>query len=118
MIRSSLVFLFIGSSLIFLGIALTGLESLLGLLIGYILSFIFIQILYRDTIQSVELDLNLALRRMRRSFLTRWGLITLAVAVVGRFKTEWLLTLAVGIAVGLLVYLLVSIIEVLKDRRG
>jgi len=93
------------------GLAAAGLTKawvLLGGVLGYGLGFANALWLYRDTVSSMELDMLAALKKMRRSFFARLGSVLLTVALVGRFRSEWLLFLAIGIALGLIMSLVLS----------
>lgn len=103
--RISFVAFWGGTALWFLVVALTGSWSFLGGLIGYWWGFLNSAWLYRDSARSVDLDLLAALRNMRRSFFARLGMLTLVVIIVSRRQDDWLASLAVGFAAGLLVSL-------------
>jgi membrane protein YqaA with SNARE-associated domain len=109
MTKSSYIPLLTGTSVILIGIALTGKNNLAGALIGYWIGFVYTQWLHRDTLRCVDGDVVTAIKRMRRSFFARLGMVTLVVAVVGRFQTDWLFTLALGIALGFVVSLVVGV---------
>lgn len=109
MTKNNLVFLLLGTSMLLLVISFTGRTHLLGALLGYWVGFAYIQWLYRDTTRSVDDDVFTAIKRMRRSFFARLGMITLVVAAVGRFRTDWLFNLAIGIALGFVVFLFVGV---------
>ena len=110
--------LLIGTSAIFLGIALTGESNLLGAGLGYWIGFVYTKWLHRDTLRSVDNDVFVAIKRMRRSFFARLGMITLVVAAVGRYQTDWLFTLAIGIALGLVVSLFVGVKQITNSGKG
>ncbi len=118
MTKSSLVALWIGTACILLGIAVTGYLSLLGSLIGYWTGFGYTVWVYRDTQISSELDIRSAISRMRRSFFSRLGMVTLVVIVVDRFQKNWLLSLALGIAVGVIVSFITVAIHRIRGERG
>ena len=101
-----------------LGIATTGYQNLLGSLIGYWTGFGYTMWVYRDTQISSELDIRSALSRMRRSFFSRLGMVTLVVIIVDRFQKSWLLSLAFGIAVGLIVSFITVAIQRIHGERG
>ena len=84
--KGNIILLWIGTSLILLALAVTGWSSLLGALIGYWVGFIYIGWLYRDTMRSLNLDVIAAVKRMRRSFFARLGMVTLIVAGVARVQ--------------------------------
>lgn len=116
--RSNSVALWTGTAVIFLAIAVTGREQLLGAVAGYWLGFLNSAWLYRDTRRSVDLDMRRAIARMRRSFFARLGVVTLAVVATARFRRGWLPELALGIAVGLLVSLVSYLRRHISMERG
>jgi membrane protein YqaA with SNARE-associated domain len=95
-----------------------GRQAYLGGLIGYWVGFGYTVWIYRETQRSTELDIHLALKRMRRSLMARLGMVTLAVAVVARFRMNWLLSLALGIATGVIVSFITVAIHSLRGERG
>jgi hypothetical protein len=118
MIRSSRVAFWGGTACILLGFAVTGYQQLLGSLIGYWTGFGYTFWVYRETLISSELDIRSAISRMRRSFFSRLGVVTLIVAAVGRFQRSWLLALAFGIAVGLIISFITVAIQRIHGERG
>jgi len=118
MTKNNLILLLVGISFILMGVAVTGNSNLLGALLGYVLGFLLTFWLHRDTLRSVDDEVVIAIRRMRRSFFSRLGMITLVVVAVGRFQATWLFPLALGIALGLVVSLLVSIKQISNSGKG
>lgn len=118
MTKSNSIPLLIGTSILLLGVAFTGKTNLLGALLGYWLGFMYTQWLHRDTLRSVDDEVFTAIKRMRRSFFARLGMITLVVAAVGRYQADWLFTLAIGIALGLVVSLFFGAKQIVKGRKG
>lgn len=118
MTKSKFVFLLLGTSGLLLAMGLTHNNSLLGAVLGYWTGFLYTQWLYKDTQNSAELEVSIAIRRMRRSFFKRLGFVTLVVAVVGRYQESWLLSLALGFALGLVVSLIIGIKEYVVAERG
>lgn len=110
--KNNAIPLLIGTSLLLLGIAVTGQTRLLGALLGYWSGFVYTQWLHRDTLRSVDDEVFSGIKRMRRSYFARLGMITLVVAAVGRYRTDWLFTLAIGIALGLVVFLFISVKQI------
>lgn len=110
--KSNFIPLLLGTSVLLLGVALTGKTDLLGALLGYWLGFVYTQWLHRDTLRSVDEDVFSAIQRMRRSFFARLGMVTLAVVAVGRYRTDWLFTFAIGIALGLVVFLFLGLKQI------
>lgn len=117
MTKNNLIPLLLGTSMLLLAISFTGKTTLLGALLGYWIGFAYTQWLHRDTLRSVDDDVFTALKRMRRSLFARLGMITLVVAAVGRFRTDWLFTLAIGIALGFVVSLFVGVKEFTTSRK-
>ena len=118
MIKSSFIALFSGSALVLFGVALTGQQAFLGSLIGYWAGFGYTLWIYRETQRSSELDIRSALIRMRRSLMARLGMVTLVVVGVARFHTNWLFSLALGIATGVIVSFITVAIHKLHGERG
>jgi hypothetical protein len=118
MIRSSLIAFWTGTACILLGLAATGYQNLLGSIIGYWTGFGYTVWVYYDTLVSSELDTRSAISRMRRGFFSRLGMVTLVVIAVYRFQKSWLLTLALGIAVGLIVSFITVAIQRIYGERG
>lgn len=118
MIRSSLIALWGGTACILFGLAVTGFQNLLGSLIGYWAGFGYTVWVYHDTQVSSELNIRPAIRRMRRGFFSRLGMVTLVVTAVARFQKSWLLYLAIGIAVGLIVSFITVAIQRINGERG
>lgn len=118
MTKSKFVFLLLGTSGLFLAMGLTHNNSFLGAIVGYWTGFLFTLWLYKNTQSSLKLELSMAIRRMRRSFFARLGFVTLVVAVVGRYQKSWLFSLAIGIALGLVVSFIIGIKEYLQAERG
>lgn len=118
MTKNNLILLLVGTSFILMGVAVTGNSNLLGALPGYVLGFLLTFWLHRDTLRSVDDEVVIAIKRMRRSFFARLGMITLVVVAVGRFQAAWLFPLALGIALGLVVSLMASIKKILSSGKG
>jgi len=118
MIKSSFIALFSGTACILLGIALTGYQTFFGGLVGYWVGFGYTVWIYRETQRSSELDIQTALIRMRRSLMARLGVVTLVVVIVARVQSKWLLSLALGIATGVIVSFITVAIHKLHGERG
>lgn len=112
------VILWGGTSVLLVTIALTKHWAWMGTLIGYWTGFLNSAWLYRDTQRSVGLDVAAAIRRMRRSFFVRLGIITFVVVGIARYQKSWLPGLAVGIAVGVLVSLFSMVWHYSKSGKG
>lgn len=116
--KNSLVAFWSGTACILLGVAVTGYQNLLGSLIGYWTGFGYTMWVYRDTLASSELDIRPAIAKMRRSFFSRLGVVTLVVIAVARFQERWLFSLAIGIAVGVIVSFITVAIHRIGLERG
>jgi hypothetical protein len=116
--RAVIIFLGFSSAVIFIGIAFTNNYGLLGILAGIIAGLINIQWLFKDARKAIDQDLYMALKIYYKSLFSRLGMITLVVATIGRFKPEWLFYLAVGIAVGVIIPLILAIRQQLMRGRG
>ena len=118
MIKSSFIALLGGTACIFLLVALTGHQAFLGGLIGYWVGFGYTIWIHRETQRSSELDIYLALTRMRRALMARLGMVTLVVVIVARFQSTWLLGLALGIAAGVIISFITVAIHKIHGERG
>ncbi|HHV64462.1 MAG TPA: ATP synthase subunit I [Peptococcaceae bacterium] len=103
---------------IFLGIALTANYVWYGFLIGFSAGLFNILWLFRDASKAIHQDLPMALRIYYKSLFSRLGMITLVVATIGRFQPEWLFSLALGIAGGVIIPLIIAISNQLRSGRG
>lgn len=104
--------------LLLLGITTTGHRTWFGILLGYWMGYYNSEWLYRDILISTELDVYSAIRRMRRSFFVRLGIITFVVVGVARLQRAWLPNLAIGIAVGILISLIFMVRRHILSRKG
>lgn len=118
MTRSSFIALWAGTACILLAFALTGNQNLLGGLIGYWTGCGWTIWVHRDTLASSELDVRSAVHKMRLSFFSRLGVVTMIVAAVARLRENWLLGLALGIALGLMVSFITVAIQRIHRERG
>lgn len=118
MIKSSIIALCSGTACILLGIAISGQQTYLGSLIGYWAGFGYIICIHIETQRSSELEIRSALKRMRRGFMARLGMVTLVVVTVARFREGWLLSLVVGIAIGVIVSFITAAIHTIHEERG
>ncbi|TGE33943.1 hypothetical protein [Desulfosporosinus sp. Sb-LF] len=118
MIRSSFISLWIGTAFILLAIAVTGNLTFLGGLIGYWVGFTYTLWFHREALRSSELEIRLALNRMRRNFLARLGMVTLVVVAVARFRGSWLFSLAIGIVTGVIISFIIVAILKTQGERG
>ncbi|MFZ3129557.1 MAG: ATP synthase subunit I [Desulfosporosinus sp.] len=118
MIKSNPRALWIGTACILLGIVVTGQQAGFGFLIGYWAGFANDLWLHREAKRSAELDLRSAVKRMRRSYITRMSMIAIVFAVVARFQAGWLIYLAVGIAGGVIISFVLMAIHQISCRRG
>lgn len=120
MVNSRITTIILGlvSSLVFFSVFFTGNYALLGLLAGFATGFFYILWLFRDAKKTADKELIAALSSYQRSFFFRLGVVTLIVALIGRYQSDWLLPLAIGIAVGITIPLIIAIREqLLKERR-
>lgn len=90
-----------GTVIVLLAITLTGYRAWFGALIGFWLSFLTTELLYRDADRSLQGILLNAIRRMRRGLFIRFGIISLVVVGIARFQRAWILSFIVGFAVGI-----------------
>lgn len=118
MIKSSIIALWSGTACILLGIAISGQYSYLGSLVGYWVGFGYIIWIHRETHRSSELEIRSALNRMRRGLMARLGMVTLVVVAVARFQTSWLISLAIGIAAGVIISFTIVAIHETNGERG
>lgn len=106
------------SAAFFIIIFFTNNYCLLGFIIGFLTGLFNIQWLFRDAKRALDKELREALIIYHRSLFSRLGMITLVVATIGRFRPEWLFYLALGIAAGIVVPLILAIRQQLIDGRG
>lgn len=99
---------FVSSAIIF-AIYFTNRYYLMGILIGFLTGLINIQWLNRDSRKALSKELKGALRTYYLSLFSRLGMITMVVVSVAKFKTEWLLYLAGGIAAGIIIPLIIAV---------
>lgn len=118
MIRINFVVLLTGTALILLGIALTGKQVLFGSLLGYWAGFGYTLWFYREALFSSELDIQAAVKRMRRNFMARLGMITLIIVFIARFRESWLFSLAFGIVAGVIISFIIVAIQKNYEERG
>lgn len=116
--RTVIILLGFVSSAVFFGIFFTSNTSLIGILIGFITGLFNIQWLSRDANKAIGEDMSIALRIYNKSLFARLGMVTLVVATIGRFRPEWLFYLALGIAVGIIVPLIIVMRQQLGSGRG
>lgn len=98
------------------GIFFTSNYSLLGFLLGFLLGLFNIQWLFRDSKKVVDKKIEAALKRYVLSLFSRLGIVTMLFAVVGRYKPEWLFFLALGLAAGVIIPLILAIRQNLGGR--
>jgi nicotinamide riboside transporter PnuC len=116
--RTALVLMGLVSSIIFFGISFTKNYALLGALIGFGAGLFNIQWLFWDANKALDQDIYAAVRIYRKSLFSRLGMVTLVVATVGRFRPDWLFFLALGIAAGIIIPLILAIKHQIYDGRG
>ncbi|HWQ43381.1 MAG TPA: ATP synthase subunit I [Desulfosporosinus sp.] len=118
MIKSNLIALGIGTACIIIGIIVTGHQTLLGCLIGYWIGFANDAWLHYEVKRSSELDLRSAVKRIRRSYITRMSMVAIVFAVVARLQASWLIYLAVGIAAGVIFSFVLMAIHQISAEGG
>lgn len=116
--KLSVMVLWSGTACIFFLIVLLNQYALLGTALGYWSGFLNTEWLRKDVTRSIDLDVLKAQNQMRRGFLARLGLITLAVTLVARFKFAWLSYFMVGLALGIFISIVLAIISQLRVERG
>ncbi|MDD2233391.1 MAG: hypothetical protein PHZ11_00105 [Desulfitobacteriaceae bacterium] len=107
-----------GTVCILLAITFTGDRTWFGALFGYWLGFFNSELLYRDTVRSVQGNLPEALKRMSLSFLVRLGILSLIVVGIALFQRAWLPSLVLGIAVGIPLSLIFIMRRHNLNRKG
>lgn len=80
----------------------------IGALIGYGMGYFNAEYLTRSILSGVDQDIKRAVRKAQFSFIYRWGFITLVIVAVGKSHKTWLPDLAVGLAVGLFLSLILK----------
>ena len=116
--RNTFILACIAASGSMLAIYFTDNSNYSGFLIGFITGLINIRWLSRDTKKAIDEQKFTALRIYFRSLFSRLGMVTLVVAAVGRFRPEWLMYLALGIAAGIIIPMILSIRLQIKNGRG
>ena len=107
--RSIIILMSTVGSATLLGIFFTSNYNYLGIIIGLITGLINIQWLSRDTKKAIDKDKTIAMKIYFKSLFSRLGMLTLVIVSVGRFRPDWLLFLGLGIAVGIIIPLILSI---------
>lgn len=118
MIKSSFIALFSGTASVLLVIAVTGQQSFLGSLLGYWVGFGYTLWFHHETLRISDLEIRIALRRMRRNLISRFGMVTLVVVAVARFQRDWLFSLAIGIVTGVTISFIIVAINKINEERG
>jgi|GEM_PF-592190 len=118
MIRSSFIALLSGTACILLGVAFTGRQVYLGYLLGYWVGFGYTLWFHREALHSSELDIQSAIKRMRRNLMARLGMVTLIITLVARFQKSWLFSLALGIVTGVIISFIIVAIQKNYGERG
>lgn len=106
------------TSSIFLITYFTANYSFLGSLLGFLTGLFNFQWLFIDSKKALNKDLTGALKIYYKSLFSRLGMVTLVVATVGRFRPEWLFYLALGIAAGIIMPLMLVIFKNFLLRGG
>lgn len=116
--RITLILISFVSIIILIGIFFTKDSKYFGILLGFITGLVNIQWLFRDSKKVINQAKSAALRIYFRSLFSRLGMITLIVAAVIRFQSDWLLQLVLGIALGIIIPLIISIRQQYLNGRG
>lgn len=90
----------------FIGVLVTGRQPILGCILGYWIGFMNTHWLHREALNSSELDVRSAIRRMRRNFILRLGIISVTFVALTRLSTSWLIYFTVGLATGMVISIL------------
>ncbi|AFQ46367.1 hypothetical protein [Desulfosporosinus meridiei] len=118
MIRSSFIALLSGTACILFSIALTGKQALFGSLLGYWAGFGYTLWFYKEVLLSSEMDIQSAIKRMRRNLIARLGMITLIIVFIARFQAGWLFSLALGIVTGVIISFIIVAMQKNYGERG
>lgn len=118
MIRISFIAIMSGTACILLGIALTGKADFFGSLLGYWVGFGYTLWFHREALLCSELDIQPAIKRMRRNLFARLGMVTLIVTLIARFHKSWLFSLALGIVTGVIISFIIVAINKVNGERG
>lgn len=116
--RTVIIVLGFVSTVIFMGIFFTGNDALIAILLGFCTGLFNIQWLFRDADRALDKELYVALRIYYKSLFSRLGMVTLVVATIGRFRPDWLFYLALGIAGGVIIPLIIAIRQQFMHGRG
>lgn len=114
--RSALILALSITSGICFGIFFTNKLSLIAVLIGFLLGLLNVQWLFRDSKKVIEERIEQALKRYMLSLFSRLGIITMIVAIIGKYKPDWLFLLAAGIAGGVIIPLIMAIRQNITER--
>ena len=118
MTKSSIIVLIAGSGCLIAGAIWSGNQAFFGALIGYLVGFIYIVEIRREAAMSAGLETRKALWKMLRGFLVRLVIVTIIVWVVARFQVGWLLYLAIGMAVGVVLSISTISIHMIQSKGG
>lgn len=105
-------------SMTLIGISLSGEPGLWAAFIGYLTGIFNGQWLKRDARKIINRDLQEALVTYYKSLFARLGMVTLLVATVGTFVPGWLIYLAGGLALGIVLPLAASILKQTSTKGG
>ncbi|WP_242865784.1 hypothetical protein [Desulfosporosinus sp. HMP52] len=107
-----------GTACILFSIALTGKQALFGSLLGYWAGFGYTLWFYKEVLLSSEMDIQSAIKRMRRNLIARLGMITLIIVFIARFQAGWLFSLALGIVTGVIISFIIVAMQKNYGERG
>lgn len=96
--------------------AISGHIPLFGLAAGYLLGFLNMAVFYRDSQNMKEPDFRRVLKKSKRSLSIRYFFMIVLFLAVGKWRMEWMVWLAVGIALGLLVSFAIKIRYIIAER--
>ena len=97
---------------------LTGEQRLWGGWIGFTAGLVNSHWLFKDMRKTADGDMARALRGYRRSFIIRWGLFALFIFFIARVRPDWLFSMAVGIAGGIIISLIMTILSLKFFEKG
>jgi len=103
---------------IILGIYFTNNVNLLGILAGFLTGVFNVQWLFKDANKAIDQELSTAVKIYYKGLFSRLGMVTLVVVMVWRFQPDWLFYLALGIAGGIIIPLILEIRQQFLHGRG
>lgn len=116
--RALLILTAIFALLISFAIIITGNNDLTGIFIGYLTGLSNVLWLARDANKAIDQELLQGLKIYYKGLFSRLGMVTLVVITVWRFHDAWLFYLALGIAGGIFIPLILAIRQQIERGRG